>query len=796
MKKVTNTIKAVFWGTAVLLSACQQVAEEEKHYIRTEGPEMVSFRALPFDLEEVELLDGPFLEASKLNEKILLNYEPDRLLAHFREQAQLKPKAQHYGGWEGESLTGHSLGHYLSACSMMYKTTGNEEFLKRVNYIVNELDTVQKVHGDGYLGAFDNGKKIFEEEIANGNIRSAGFDLNGIWAPIYTQHKIMAGLMDAYKLCRNKKALEIEQKFADWLGSIVENLSHEEIQKMLHCEHGGINEAYAELFAVTGNERYLKIARLFHHEAVLDPLAKGIDILPGHHANTQIPKIIGLSRLYELTGDTTDRKTAQFFWERVVYHHSYVTGGNGDHEYFGPPDTLSNRLSSNTTETCNVYNMLKLSNHLFKWEAEAEVADYYERALFNHILSSQHPQSGHVIYNLSLEMGGHKHYQNPFGFTCCVGTGMENHAKYPKNIYFHNDRELFVSQFIASRLNWKEKGLKLTQNTRYPDEQKTAFIFECEKPVDLILQIRYPYWAEKGMIVTVNGKKVSYSQKPQSFVAIHREWKTGDKVEVSFPFSLRLEAMPDNKDRVALMYGPLVLAGQLGPVDDPKANDPLYVPVLMVEDRDPQSWAVPVPDEPNMFKTQNVGRPRDIIFKPFYKTHDRRYSVYFDIFNEAKWEKFQEEYKAKLEAQKILEARTIDFFQPGEMQPERDHNFKSEKSWAHEYRRRKYREADRGGWMSCEMKVIKDATVQLAVEYWGGYQGSRTFDILVNGKVIATENISNARPGQFYTKVYDLPDDLDLSKGIITVQFDPKENHRAGPIFGVRTLKELSDSIQ
>ncbi|MGQ1891085.1 beta-L-arabinofuranosidase domain-containing protein [Thermophagus sp. OGC60D27] len=788
MKKTTNTFKAVFLGAAVWLSACQQ-SEEEKHYIKTNGPEVVSFRTLQFDLDDVKLLDGPFMEAAKRNEKILLNYEPDRFLAHFREQAGLKPKAEHYGGWEGESLTGHSLGHYLSACSMMYRTTGNDEFLKRVIYIVNELDAVQQATGDGYIGAFENGKKIFEEEIAKGEIRSAGFDLNGIWAPVYTQHKIMAGLMDAYKLCGNKKALEIELKFADWLGSIVENLSHDEMQKMLHCEHGGINESLVELYGVTGNEKYLDLSRVFHHDAVLGPLSQGVDILPGHHANTQIPKLIGLARRYELTGDSLDHYTAKFFWDRVVHHHSYVTGGNGDHEYFGAPDTLNNRLSSNTTETCNVYNMLKLSNHLFKWEANAEVADFYERALFNHILSSQHPQTGHVIYNLSLEMGGHKHYQDPFGFTCCVGTGMENHAKYPRNIYFFNDKELFVSQFIASELNWQEKGLKLTQNTRFPDEQNTSFTFECDEPVDLILQIRYPYWAEKGMIITVNGEEVSYDKEPQSFIALDRQWKSGDIVKVSFPFSLRLETMPDNKDRVALMYGPLVLAGQLGAVNDSNANNPLYVPVLMVEDRNPETWTTPIADEPNMFKTKEVGRPKDIVFKPFYKTNDRRYSVYFDIFNEAKWIQFQEEYKAKQEAQKRLEIRTIDFFQPGEMQPERDHNFKSEKSWAHEYRRRKYREADRGGWMSCEMKVNDNRPIQIAVEYWGGYQGSRTFDILVNNQVVATENISNARPGEFYTNTYNIPDDIDLSKGSITVTFDPKDNHRAGPIFGVRTLK-------
>jgi uncharacterized protein len=420
----------------------------------TGGPEVVSFRALPFEIKDVQLLDGPFKHATELNIQSLLNYEPDRLLSKFRTEAGLKPKAEAYSGWEAMTIAGHSLGHYLSACALMYQTTGDQRFLERVNYIVAELDTCQMADNTGYIGAFPNGKKILEDEVAKGNIRAQGFDLNGIWVPYYTQHKVMAGLIDAYDLCGNQKALEINRKFADWLYTIISPLNEEQIQKMLHCEHGGINESLAELYAKTGDEKYLGMSRIFHHKAILGPLAEGVDILPGKHANTQIPKLVGLARRYELTADSTDRKTAEFFWDRVVHHHSYVTGGHCNHEYFGPPDTLRNRLSNETTETCNVYNMLKLSEHLFEWEASPIVADFYERALFNHILSSQHPETGRVIYNLSLEMGGHKEYQDPEWFTCCVGSGMENHSKYGKNIFYHNNEELYVSQFIGAELHW------------------------------------------------------------------------------------------------------------------------------------------------------------------------------------------------------------------------------------------------------------------------------------------------------------------------------------------------------
>lgn len=603
-------------------------------YIRTPGLEVISFRALPFSLADVKLLNGPFLHATELDAKSLLNYEPDRLLSKFYSEAGLKPKADHYMGWENETIAGHSLGHYLSACSMMYQTTGDKRFLDRVNYIVGELKMLQDADGNGYLGAFPKGKKILENEVAKGDIRSKGFDLNGIWVPFYTEHKMMAGLRDAYHLCGNSLALEVEKRFADWLDGIVSPLNDEQIQKMLRCEHGGISETLADLYADTKDQKYLRISKIFYHKAILDSLKEEKDILPGKHCNTNIPKLIALSRIYELTGDTTDRKAAEFFWRTVVSHHSYVTGGNGNEEYFGPGDKLRNRLGEGTTETCNVYNMLKLSEHLFEWKASARVADFYERALFNHILSSQNPETGNVTYNLSLKMGGFKDFQDPFSLTCCVGTGMENHSKYGKNIYYHNDNELFVFQFIASELTWKEKGIVLTQNTSYPEEQGSQFEFKCEKPVKLILQVRYPSWAKKGMEIYVNNRRMNFSGQPGSFIPVERNWKTGDKVEVNIPFSLRLEPMPDDSKRVAIMFGPLVLAGDLGPIADTVSGNNMPVPVLMTDNYDPSAWMKPVEGKPNTFVTINTGSPRDIEMKPFYTTYNRRYSVYWDLVSQ------------------------------------------------------------------------------------------------------------------------------------------------------------------
>ncbi len=745
-------------------------------------------RVMPFELREVKLLDGPFKHATELNSKSLLNYEPDRLLAKFRIEAGLEPKAEHYHGWEDDTLAGHSLGHYLSACALMAQTSGDQRFLDRVNYITDQLYICQQADGDGYIGAFPNGKRIFAGEIARGNIRSRRFNLNGIWAPYYTQHKVLAGLHDAYHLCGNQKALEIQKRFADWLKGIIENLSDGQVQKMLGCEHGGINEALANLYADTGDKKYLEMSRVFYHKAILEPLAKGEDILPREHGNTQIPKIIGLARLYELTGNEKDRKTAEFFWRRVVNHHSYVTGGHGNHEYFGEPDKLRDRLSEETSETCNVYNMLKLSRHLFLWSADPKVADFYERALFNHILSSQHPGDGRVIYNLSLEMGGQKVYQDPYWFTCCVGTGMENHSKYGRNIFFHNDQELFIFQYIAAELNWQEKGLTLRQVTRYPEEQGTTLEFACKSPVSLTLQIRYPFWAEKGIKVYVNGSETKIDSAPGSFIPIAGKWKTGDRVEVKIPFSLRLEAMPDDQNRVAVMYGPLVLAGDLGPENDPRAGDHLYVPVLMTTDRNPTNWTETVAGQANTFKTRDVGRPRDIILEPFYKTHGRRYSIYWDMMTEKTWQEKQSQYRARLEKRKRLEDITVDVVQPGELQAERDHHFKGENTGTGSFKNRKYRES-RGGWFSFDMKILPGQSLALLVEYWGGFPGSKTFDIFADGEKIAVENISNKKEGQFIDITYDIPGRLTQGKRKVTIKFKAHEGNTAGPVFAVRIIK-------
>ncbi|MBE3648928.1 glycoside hydrolase family 127 protein [Paenibacillus polymyxa] len=749
-------------------------------------------KAAPFALNEVVLAKGPFKQAMELNRSYLLELEPDRLLARFREYAGLAPKAPQYEGWEAMTISGHTLGHYLSACSMMFASTGDERFKEIAHYITDELDVCQAAHGDGYVSGIPGGKELFEE-VSAGNIRSKGFDLNGAWAPLYTLHKLFAGLRDAYHLTDCDKALGVERKLADWLEGILKPMSDEQMQQMMFCEYGGMNEVLADLYADTGEERYLRLAECFWHKLVLDPLSSQEDCLQGIHANTQIPKLIGLAKEYELTNDTKRRKTVEFFWERVVDHHSYVIGGNSFGEYFGAPDGLNDRIGPHTTETCNTYNMLKLTNHLFQWNVSAKEADFYERGLFNHILASQDPVHGGVTYFLSLAMGGHKHFESKFDdFTCCVGTGMENHASYGSGIYFHDHDKLYVNQFIASTLAWKDTGVMLKQTTSYPDTDHTTLEIQCDQPASFMLLIRYPYWAEKGITICVNGKEQSVESEPGSFVSIARTWLDGDVVEVTIPMSLRLEQMPDNPDRAAVMYGPLVLAGDLGPLEDPKAKEFLYTPVFIPPTEELDHWIQPVEGKTNTFRTLKAGHPRDVELSPLYKMHDRTYSVYWDIFTKEAWQEAEKEYTAAREKLAILEQCTIDFAQPGEMQPERDHNFQGDASTRTGYvNNRPYRNAGIDGWFSFDLKTDPIAPMLLVITYTATLEMPNCdFDIWINGHLLEHFSEGFDEADKFYNVNAAIPAAYLEGKDIATVTFKAKPGQRIRRLFGLRMVNK------
>ena len=558
---------------------------------------------------------------------------------------------------------------------------------------------------------------------------------------------------------------------------------------MLDTEHGGMNEVLAELYARTGNKKYLQLSRRFHHKVVLEPLTRQEDRLQGLHANTQIPKLIGLARRYELTSDEADKTAAEFFWQRVVHHHSYVNGGHSDGERFGPPDKLNNRLSQNTAETCNTYNMLKLTRHLFEWHASASYADYYERALYNHILASQNPDDGMVCYYVPLRAGSRKVYSKPFdSFWCCVGTGMENHAKYGEAIYFHGNNALWVNLFIPSELNWREKGLALKQETLYPESETVNFKVKAKRPVSFALRLRYPEWAQKGVAVIVNGQPQTVNSKPGSFIEIQRTWKDGDRVVLTMPMSLRLEAMPDNPRRVAVLYGPTVLAGELG--DANQMSSVTLTPALLVTESEPAEWLKPVANQPATFRTANAGRPNEFTLYPFYRMHHKRYAVYWDLLNEQQWAEREANYKKDLERVRRLEEISVDFVQPGEPQLERAHNMQDEFTDEGENSGRLWRHARPNGWLSYDLKVLPDQPVELVSSYWGSETGRRTFDILVDGVKLATQSLQNDKPGEFFDVTYAIPEELTRGKSKITIRFQPHAGNTAGGFYGLRIIRK------
>jgi DUF1680 family protein len=765
------------------VSAQSYIPEQNNKKIKV-AP-VIPIKAYAFNLKDVQLLNSPFKHALSMDSAYLVLLKPDRLLYRFYKNAGLPVKDSIYRGWESEGLSGHTLGHYLSAVSMMYASTSNTEFKNRVNYIINELEKCQQARGTGYVGAIPNEDSIFGK-VARGDIKSSGFDLNGGWSPWYTVHKLMAGLCDAYLYCDNKTALNIVTKMADWVYNIVDHLPDSTRLKMLNCEYGGMNDVLAAIYSFTGNKKYLDLSYKFYDEFVMGALAQRIDPLPGKHSNTNVPKAIGSARQYELSGNERDKTIASFFWESMVHHHSYVIGGNSNYEYCGKPDSLSERLSDATCETCNTYNMLKLTRHLFAWNPSGELMDYYERALYNHILASQNPENGMMTYFVPLRMGTRKQFSDSFRtFTCCVGSGIENHSKYAEQIYSHDANNLYVNLFIPSTVTWKEKKAIITQLNFIPEQNQVRLEFNCKSPVNFILNIRKPSWVKNSPVIQVNGGGV-HTELANGYLSVGRLWKNGDIITVDYPMNLYTESMPDNPNRIAFKYGPIVLAGQLGK----QMPDPVYgTPVLLTDDKIVNDWIKPA-SQPLEFDMKGVGKPFDVKLIPFYKAYDQYYSVYWDYFTNADWTARQDEYEAEKKRTKEIEEKTIDNFRIGEMQPERDHNLKaSERSYVSNAMGRRGREARRDNYFSFEMNVSGVSSCNLLLTYIGDDK-DRNFDILIDGVKIATENWKGGKTGKFYDIEYKIPGELLKNKSKITVQIEANQGKTAGRIFGARIIKD------
>ena len=741
-------------------------------------------RVRPFPLSQVKLLDSLWKRACDKEESYLLKLEPERLLHNFRKNAGLEPKAKIYGGWEDSGLAGHSLGHYLTACAQAYDASGDKRWKEKIDAIVTGLGECQAHRPDGCISAIPNGDKAWEE-IRKGDIRSGGFDLNGLWSPFYTHHKVLQGLLDVHRLAGNQQALVVAKKFADWMIDLTKRLDDAQWQRMLGCEYGGINESLTELSTVTGEAKYLAFAKKFYDHRNLDPIVAGQDKLAGTHSNTQVPKIIGLARMTDTPGGGDYKKAVKFFFDTVVDNHTYVIGGNSDHEYFTAPRKLNEELTSNTAETCCTYNMMKLARHLFEWEPDTKYLDYYERAHLNQILASQNPETGGVTYFFPLVTGAHKEYSNEFNdFTCCHGTGMENHTKHQDGAYFQSGSTLYVAQFVPTELDWKETGLKLRQETDFPATGKVTLKVLTGTKNPVTFKVRHPRWADEPVTFSVNGKPATTSHEPGGYAVLAAKWKKGDEISFELPLKIRTESILGDPNKKAILYGPTVLAADLGPQGGPDK----LAPVLVPEDR-PLTACVEKTG-PLEFKVTDAARPEPLTLKPLWSIVSNTYAVYFDVFSHDDWVKKEASFRAEEARLKDLDARTIDLMRIGEMQPERDHKLTSERCDAREANGKGFRTPFAKGFFEFDLKVDPEKENAVVVTYWVNHRGTRAGTVSAEGQVVGQLDAVNGMENiTFQDVTYALPAVLTKGKTHVRVRFAGSDDKSGASVSRVRSVR-------
>jgi hypothetical protein len=744
-------------------------------------------QAQPFDLKQVRLLDGPFQDAMQRNCRYLQSLDLDRLLHNFRLTAGLPSVAEPLGGWEAPTceLRGHCVGHYLSGCALLFSSTGDEAIKDNGEKLVAELATCQQAlakngANPGYLSAFP------ESFIDRVEARER------VWAPWYTLHKIYQGLLDMYLHCGTAQAMDVLMRMTDWARFRIDRLTEEQMQESLKTEFGGMNDVFANLYAVTGNPEHLRLARCFDHKTLFDSLARREDCLARMHANTQIPKAIGAARAYELTGEQRYEEITKFFYARVVHGRCLCTGGTSNYEWFGEHNRLAGSLSVESHENCCTYNLLKLTRQLFCWQPDVAYADYYERALLNGVLGTQEPKTGMFMYYVSMKPGHWKVFSKPLdSFWCCVGTGMESHAKFGDSIYFHDDQGLYVNLFIASELNWSERGVRIRQTTRFPDEPSTTLSFFTKEPVKMAVRIRVPGWTRNARLL-INGKPHS-SPTPGSYALIDRIWQSGDAVTLEMPMSHYLHRMPDDASLAALMYGPVALAGRLGTecFHEGLQFDPdergqhqhheIRIPAFVVNGHPIEDWVKPVPDQPLTFRTQNAARPQDVELVPFHKLFGERYSVYWRFLNEDGWQKAEEE---RLD----LEARLVDRVMPMYYENENAHDFKSDKTSRGEIDTVGWRQADAGGWFSFTLAVDPKVPLLLRLRHRSS-DANRYMEIHVDDHPLAASSFEGQGDDRFVYAEYNLPAERVNSKEKLTVKLQAGPQFPAPRIFEVAVMR-------
>jgi len=762
-----------------------------------------------FPLSEVELLESPFRRARDLNIQTLLQYDVDRLLAPYRKEAGLPAKALGYPNWDG--LDGHVGGHYLSALAMNYSATANNQCKQRMLYMLSELKACQDANGRqhggwgyGYAGGVPDSKAIWPA-LKQGDFTA----YRAAWVPWYNLHKIYAGLRDAWLYTGNENAKAIFLKFCDWAIEITAGLSDVQMQSMLDTEHGGMNEIFADAYQMTMDEKYLVAAKRFSHHMLLDAMSQGTDNLDNKHANTQVPKAIGFQRIGELTDDAKYRRAGGFFWETVTTHRTLAFGGNSRREFFPAVSACGDFVNDvEGPESCNSYNMLKLSEDLFRITPTAKFIDYCERTLYNHILSTQHPGHGGYVYFTPARPRHYKVYSAPNqAMWCCVGSGMENHGKYNQLIYTHRNDSVFVNLFIPSQLNWRDRQISIRQETDFPEEEKTRLTV-VEGAANFTLMIRYPSWVKENVLkIVVNGVAIAYGVQPYGYVGISRPWKKGDLVEITLPMHNRIERMPNVPHYVAVMHGPILLAAKTGQenlaglvADDSRWGHIAHgerlpldeAPILVVDDPSTITQLVPVKNRPltYTFPPLKMINPAPVVLEPFFRIHDSRYMMYWMTLTNSQYRSYLDSLSAVEKDRLSLQQRTVDFVAPGEQQPEADHELEESESRTGNHLNEFWRDATNEGYFSYLLATNDASGLSLIVRYWGAEWGNRKFDIYVDDEKLITENNTGRwNQSKFFDVMYPLPDALIKGKKNVRVKFKALPGSTAGAVYYIRLVR-------
>lgn len=765
-----------------------------------------------FPLGDITLLDGPLKHARDLNVQVLLKYDCDRMLAPYRKEAGLQPRKPSYPNWDG--LDGHVGGHYLSALAIN-AATGNEECRKRMEYMIAELQLVLDANNQrpdawchNYIGGVPNSAKMWTA-FSKGDFGP----YFGTWAPFYNIHKMYAGLRDAWLYCGNEQAKNLFLKFCDWAVDITRDLSDEQMEKMLGNEHGGMNEVLADAYAMTNDSKYLSCARRFSHRMLLVPLENGKDCLDNMHANTQIPKVIGYQRIAELAHDVQYHNASEYFWEIVTRQRSLALGGNSRREHFPTKENCIDYINDiDGPESCNTYNMLKLTEDLNRVKPNGMYGDFYETAMFNHILSAQHPQHGGYVYFTSARPRHYRNYSAPNeAMWCCVGTGMEDHGKYGQFVWTHDkgvkaeDDALYVNLFVASELNWKDRKMVIRQQTAFPYAE-TSVVEVAKGEGTFILKVRKPSWCENFTVKGVGFDADSYEEN--GFVCMKRKWKKGDQVKISMPMHAYIKPMINVPQYVAIMYGPILLGMKTGTEDMRGliADDSRFgqyaggkklaldeAPILLPKHLDDIAKNLkPVPGKPLHFKlATHMENTIDGELQPFFEIHDSRYMMYWLALGENDYKAYMQKLADEEKARQALEARTVDKVNPGEQQPETDHRMETDDSNKGNTEGIFFRDAKDGHYFSYLMQTKGETNLSLQLKFWGQDEWRTSeFDIYVNDKLLCSVNNSHRwRTTQFKTVDYTIPSEFVKGKKEIRVKFVAHKGKQVGQIYGVRLVK-------